>query len=202
MAGHEWAARGRRAVAAAADAPLASDADSDQALMARGDAESFIFLYRRHLAAIYRYAYGRLGNRQDAEDLTALTFERAWTHRGRYRATGSVRGWLFAIAHRAVVDQRRRGRADPASVEALAAVLVDPGAGPEAAAISAEERLQALRLLAELRPEQRDILGLRFFAGLRYDEIADIVGKRTPAVKMLAYRALDALRGRYPHDQS
>jgi len=118
---------GRRAGVAAGPA---GDAAADEALAARGDAAGFILLYRRHLPAIYRYAYAHLGNRQDAEDLAALTFERAWAQRRRYRAAGPYRGWLFGIAHRAVVDQWRRGRPATTPVEALAGVLPDPAAGP------------------------------------------------------------------------
>jgi len=198
MAGREWFVPGRGPRALPPDVAAAggeiADEVSDEALIARGDADGFVLLYRRHLPAIYRYAYARLGNRQDAEDLAALTFERAWARRGHYRATGPFRGWLFGIAHRAVVDRRRRDRPVPTPVEALAEALPDPAAGPEAAAISAEERALVGRIMAGLRPAQREILALRFFAGLPYDEIAGIVGKRTPAVKMLAYRALTALQ--------
>jgi RNA polymerase sigma factor (sigma-70 family) len=169
MAGRDWAARRRRPAPATPDAGLARDADTDDALLARGDAAGFITLYRRHLPAVYRYAYARLGNRQDAEDLAALTFERAWAQRGRYDASGPYRGWLFGIAHHAVVDQWRQGRPDTTPVEALAGVLPDPAAGPEAAALTAEERALAAQLLAALRPAQREILALRFFAGLPYD---------------------------------
>ncbi len=138
MAGRERTALGRCSWAVPAENGTTGDAATDEALAARGDADSFIALYRCHLPAIYRYAYAHLGNRQDAEDLAALTFERAWAQRRHYRATGPFRGWLFGIAHRAVVDRRRRDRPVSAPVEALAEALPDPAAGPEAAAISAE----------------------------------------------------------------
>ncbi len=201
MAGHEFPALGRGPRTAPAATGSAGDAAADEALAARGDAAGFILLYQRHLPAIYRYAYAHLGNRQDAEDLAALTFERAWAQRQHYRASGPYRGWLFGIAHRAVVDRRRHGRPAPAPVEALAEVLPDPAAGPEEAALTAEERALVGRFLADLGPVQREILALRFFAGLPYDAIAGIIGRRTPAVKMLAYRALATLRRRFPDDQ-
>ncbi len=190
----------QRAAAAVAPATGLDDA-SDEDLAGRGDAEGFKWLYRRHLPAVYRYAYARTGNRQDAEDLTALVFERAWANLPHYRATGPFRGWLFTIARRAAIDRRRRHRPDTVPVEALAEVLPDSAGGPEAAALTAEELRQILRLLDELRPEQRDVLGLRFFAGLQYAEIARVVGKREPAVKMLAYRALDTLRRRFDDER-
>src|SRR5690348_7351843 len=81
-------------------------AHSDEALAARGDAASFTTLYRRHLRPVYSYLYARLGNMQEAEDVTSLTFERAWSSLKSYRqrSTGSFRGWLFTIAHRALAD--------------------------------------------------------------------------------------------------
>jgi RNA polymerase sigma factor (sigma-70 family) len=175
---------------------------SDEALAARRDVDGFMLLYQRHLSAVYRYAYARLGNRQDAEDLASLVFERAWGDLGRYRARGTFRAWLFAIAHRAVVDTRRRQRPPTVAVEGLTDLLVDPIPGPEPSALGAEERRTLERLLSTLRPEQRDVLSLRFFADLRYDEIAVVLGKREPAVKMVAYRALEALRRRYDDGHS
>src|SRR5437762_4442240 len=82
--------------------------ESDEALAVRGDAESFIRLYHRHLPAVYRYLLARLGQQQDAEDVTALVFERAWTGLKRYRPCGSFRGWLFTIAGRALADHYRQ----------------------------------------------------------------------------------------------
>ena len=183
---------------ATAEPLVEGGAAGDEALAARGDADAFIQLYRRHLPAVYRYAYARTGNRQDAEDVTALAFERAWAALPRYRATGSFRGWLFTIAQRALADHRRRRRPETVPVEALAEVLPDPASGPEGAALAAEELRLALHLLGGLGRAQQKVLALRFFASLRYDEIATVLGMREPAVKMLAYRALDALRRRYP----
>ena len=171
----------------------AREATDDAVRAARGDVDAFIRLYRAYLPAVYRYAYARLGNAQDAEDVTALVFERAWTSIPRYRPTGSFRGWLFTIAHRAVADQYRQ--AQPAfSVEMLAESLRDPAAGPEEQGLVAAELQQLLAIVAALRPVQQQVLALRFLADLPYDAIARLVGKREATVKMIAYRALTELR--------
>ncbi len=194
------AALQQRAAAAVAPATGLDDA-SDEDLAGRGDAEGFKRLYRRHLPAVYRYAYARTGNRQDAEDLTALVFERAWANLPHYRATGPFRGWLFTIARRAAIDRSPPSPPGHRAGRGAGRGAARPGRRPEAAALTAEELRQILRLVDELRPEQRDVLGLRFFAGLQYAEIARVVGKREPAVKMLAYRALDTLRRRFDDEQ-
>ncbi len=62
---------------------------SDEALAARGDAASFTLLYRRHLRHVYSYLYARLGNTQEAEDVTSLAFERAWAGLKGYRHTSA-----------------------------------------------------------------------------------------------------------------
>lgn len=173
---------------------------SDEALAARGDAESFMVLYRRHLPAVYRYAYARTGNRQDAENVTAVAFEQAWASLGRYRPVGSFRGWLFTVARRALADHRRRGGPARDIGEALPDELFDASAGPEEATLLAEDLRRLLRIMAELSKEQQELIALRVLGGLRFDEIARIVGKREPAVKMSIYRALDAIRRRY-HDE-
>src|SRR5438034_5726109 len=90
---------------------------SDEALAARGDADSFIQLYRKHLRPVYGYLYARLGSREEAEDMTALVFERALASIGSYRPTGSFAGWLFTIAHRALADYYRQRRPQHVQVE-------------------------------------------------------------------------------------
>ena len=180
----------------------APDRDNDAVRAARGDVDAFIRLYHANLPAVYRYTYAHLGQRQDAEDATALVFERAWASITRYRPTGSFRGWFFTIAHRVVADHYRQVAQPAISVDALAETLRDPGAGPEEQGLVAAEIQRLLAIIAELRPAQHQVIALRFLADLPYDEIARLVGKHEAAVKMLAYRALMDLRRRLDDAQS
>jgi RNA polymerase sigma-70 factor (ECF subfamily) len=173
----------------------AAEAD-DAALAARGEGDGFIRLYRRYLPAVFRYVFVRVGNRQDAEDVTAQVFERAWAGIGRYRDTGSFSGWLFTIAHRAVVDHFRQRRPPAVPLDTLAEALHDTAAGPEERGLITEEVLHLLTMLAALGPDQQQVIALRFMADLPYAEIGRIMGKREAAVKMLAYRALEDIRRR------
>lgn len=173
-------------------------AENDEALAVRGDADSFVSLYRKHLRPVYNYLYARLGSREAAEDVTSVTFERAWSSIHRYRSVSSFRGWLFTIAHRALADHYRSRQAPPSvPMDTLADVLLDPTLGPEERALLAEQVRQVLRIVATLRPEQQEVIGLRFMAELRYSEIAQVLGKGEAAVKMIAYRALEEIRRRY-----
>jgi RNA polymerase sigma factor (sigma-70 family) len=173
------------------------DIDTDESLAVRGDVDSFVVLYRRHLRSVYGYLYARLGNRQEAEDVTTLVFERAWTALRRYRPSGSFKSWLFTIARRALADHYRQRKPRPVVVEEVEETLLDPAAGPEEAALASEQLRQVLEIIEGLGREQQEVIALRFMAELRYGEIARITGKREAAVKMIAYRALEEIRRRY-----
>lgn len=173
--------------------------ESDETLAARGSVDDFIALYRRYLGPVYRYLYARLGgDRQEAEDVTSTVFERAWTSIRSYKPVGSFRGWLFTIASRALADHYRGGRRSrTVQVDTLQESLLDPASGPEESALVSEQVRGVLRVIAALGDEQREVITLRFMAGLRYSEIAAVMKKREAAVKMVAYRALEEIRRRY-----
>ena len=173
------------------------DGESDEVLAARGDAESFVKLYRRHLRPVYSYLYARVADVQEAEDLTSLAFERALGAFKNYHPTGSFKGWLFTIAHRTLIDHYRARKPLTIPVEDFAATLIDPSEGPEEMALASDEVKQVLAIVAGLSQEQQDVIALRFMAELPYAEIVRIVNKREAAVKMTAYRALEEIRQRY-----
>ncbi len=168
--------------------------ENDEALAVRGDADSFTRLYRVHVRVVYRYLLARLGNGQDAEDVTAQVFERAWTSLSRYAPSGSFKSWLFTIAQRALIDHYRHHPPRALSVDSLVEVLLDPAAGPEDGALASEQVRQVFQIITSLNDEQQEVIRLRFLAELRYDEIAQLTGKRLSAVKMSAYRALEEIR--------
>jgi RNA polymerase sigma-70 factor (ECF subfamily) len=175
-------------------------AESDETLAARGSVEDFICLYRNYLGPVYRYLYARLGSeRQDAEDVTSVVFERAWASKRSYKPVGSFRGWLFTIASRALADHYRGAgrKSRPVRVDDVQESLFDPAIGPEESALLSEQVQGVLRVITALGDEQREVITLRFMAGLRYGEIASVMKKREPAVKMIAYRALEEIRRRY-----
>jgi RNA polymerase sigma-70 factor (ECF subfamily) len=188
----------------ATEAPVL-DLVPDDDLARRGDADSFAVLYQRHLPAVFRYVSGRTAARHEAEDLTSEVFRRAWTGRRTYRGHGSFRAWIFAIVHRTLADHRRRDRSTSSSSfsssssgleQEAAECIPDSGALPEEHVIDDERARQVQQLLRELSPQQQEVLRLRFAAELTYAEIASVLGKREDAVKKIAYRALETLRGR------
>jgi RNA polymerase sigma-70 factor (ECF subfamily) len=170
----------------------APEETSDEAIVARAlhDRQAFGLLYDRYVDPVYRYCYGRLGSREEAEDATSLIFARALaalpTHRG-----GSFRSWLFAIAHNVVLNARR----DAPRHHQLAIVveLADPGPRPDEMAEAAERRRSVSEALALLPEEQRRIVELRL-AGLTGPEVAAALGRSHDSVRTTQRRALARLR--------
>lgn len=160
------------------------------ALPATPDAvSSFEALYRACGADVYAYVASLLRDRAAAEDVTALAFERALRKRRSFdRARGSERAWLFGIARNAALDElRRRSRA--------AALMTDPP-GEEVIADEPDgERRAAVRAaLATLAPRDRELIALRFHAGLSNAELAKVLGVGEPAAAMRLHRAVTKLR--------
>jgi RNA polymerase sigma-70 factor (ECF subfamily) len=138
----------------------------------------------------------RLGG-SDVDDLVGET----WLHvaRGLSRFSGdeaSFRSWVFMIAHHRIVDERRRFSRRP--VEHVDETVLDE-AGPTARSAESEavERIDDIalqRILDRLRPDQREVIVLRFVADFGVTEIARIVGKTPGAVRALQRRALKRLK--------
>jgi RNA polymerase sigma-70 factor (ECF subfamily) len=150
-------------------------------------------LYQRYARPVYRYAYSRTGNQQDAEDLTEQVFMDALEGLGRYEERGQEAAWLFTIARRRVADFHRR-RSEHLPFDETLDTPVEQ-LRPEVE-VSRRERLAHLdRLLASLDDEQQELLRLRFAADLTYAEIGQVIDKSEAAVKMAMSRLLTRLRG-------
>jgi RNA polymerase sigma factor (sigma-70 family) len=156
------------------------------------DRVTFEALYREHRDAVYGYVAGLLGDRQSAEDVTALAFERAYRKRDTYRPSrGTPRVWLFGIARNAALDElRRRKRQAP-----LVAELPDPAAPDPAADADAVARRQTVAAaMRELAPREREIIALKFAGGLTNAELAGVLGVSESNAGTLLHRAITKLR--------
>ncbi|HST90447.1 MAG TPA: sigma-70 family RNA polymerase sigma factor [Ktedonobacterales bacterium] len=163
----------------------------------RRDAEAFGALYDRYFDRVYRYARLRVGNAADAEDVAAAVFLSAWRAIDRFspKHDASFAGWLFRLAHNAVVDRYRRARDDVSlDAEAPRSEEVTLLANPESLL---EWRLTVDELrhaLAQLTEGQREVVLLRFVEGLSAREVGDILGKQEGTVRGMQFRAIEALR--------
>lgn len=166
----------------------------EEALVAaavRGDEAAFAELYDRHYDRVYRHVYYRVGRSQDAEDLTQQVFLQAWRAVGRYRQTGSsFAAWLLAIAHNAIMSFFRRNKVAFSLEHDLAAGREDGSRQHEAHA----ERERVRQAIRRLKPDQQQVVTMRFLEDLPYGDVASALGKSEVNVRVIQHRALQDLR--------
>jgi RNA polymerase sigma factor (sigma-70 family) len=157
----------------------------------------FEALYRAARDDVYAYVATLLRDRSAAEDVTAAAFERAYRKQRTYKASrGSERAWLFGIARNAALDElRRRKRA-----AALAAEPADLDAAPPEDAAETAVRRAAVRVaLARIGARERELIALKFHAGLDNSEIAAVLGVSVSNAGTQLHRAMTKLREAVEH---
>jgi RNA polymerase sigma-70 factor (ECF subfamily) len=180
----DWRLRRSSGVEQVIAAPM-SEAPSD------ADAE-FDALYRDARDDVFAYAAGLLRDRSAAEDVTALAFERAYRKRRRFNPErGSRRAWLFGIARNAALDELRRRK--------RSAELVGDAADPDAPAPDEEaevalRRAALRRAMAMLDPRERELVALKFFAGLSNGEVGEVIGVSESNAGTKLHRVVEKLR--------
>lgn len=158
-------------------------------------------IYDRYEARIYSYIYRRTGNESLAEDLTAQVFlkmleairnDKGWR--------SSFSGWLYRIAHNAVIDYyRQRDRQQQVSLEDTLTTT----ASDHNPVVMAEASLDAERLrsaISRLTDEQAEVVTLRFLEGYSIGEVALMLDKTEGSIKALQYRAVTTLRQLLQHE--
>jgi RNA polymerase sigma factor (sigma-70 family) len=157
----------------------------------------FEALYRAARDDVYAYVATLLRDRAAAEDVTAAAFERAYRKQRLFSASrGSERAWLFGIARNAALDELRRRKraaaltAEPADVHA---------ALPEDDAELALRRTAVRAALATLDPRERELVALKFHAGLSNAELATVLGVSVSNAGTQLHRAMTKLREAVEH---
>ncbi len=165
-------------------------------LAQQGDTTSFGELYEQFFDRIYRYVSFKTGSASEAEDITGEVFVRMLESIHKFKWQGHpFSSWLFRIAHNLVVDHfRKNGKRSIVSLEnttihvEAAAVDIDGHIDTE---LSMGEVRKAMVGLTEL---QKEVISLRFAAGLSVAETAEAIGKKENAVKALQHAGLKKLR--------
>jgi RNA polymerase sigma-70 factor (ECF subfamily) len=151
---------------------------------------TFEALYRETVDDLFAYVATLVRDRGAAEEVVASSVERAYRRLGTYDPRrGTLRQWLFGIARHAALDELRRRR----RTAALAADPADPAtAGDDH---GDPVRRAAVRVaLAALEPRDRELIALKFFAGLDNSEIAGVLGISASNAGTRVHRAVQRLR--------
>jgi RNA polymerase sigma-70 factor, ECF subfamily len=166
-----------------------------------GDHDALGELYDRFRDRVARFATGRLGDPEKAEDVTSETFEAMLRNLRGYRPGTDFEAWLFTIAHRRVADHfRRQSRRRELRLDEAAGppggdgVAVGVALGPEEAVLAAERRAEVALAFRRLRPDQQEVLALRVLGGLSAAQVGEVLGKSEGAVRVAQHRALLDLR--------
>ena len=152
-------------------------------------------LYAEELPRVYNFFRYRVGDRAEVEDLTSITFVKAWRARHRFRRDlGAFSTWLFAIARNVATDHYRGAR-NHAPLEEAAHVTAGPTPEDEAEARSNFERLSAL--LERLPARERELVALKYGAGLTNRAIARATGLSESNVGTILHRTVETLRAEW-----
>lgn len=159
-----------------------------------GDERALSELYQTYFPRVYRYILARTGSPHDAEDLAEEVFMRVLEAIERFQhREAPFSAWLFRIAHNAVISQRRKESARGKSGPLLEGIPVST-AGPDELV---EQRLilnEVMEAARKLPEAQRQVITLRFTAGLSVAETALAMGKGEGNVKVIQHKAIAKLR--------
>ena len=159
------------------------------------DTSAFAALYDHYFSRIYNYIRYRVQDTEVTDDLTAQVFERALVNIGRYNAEKApFAAWLFTIARNTTNDYLRGERRRRwLSLDALSHRASNE---PQPSEIVADDEVrdQLLLAVASLSSRERDLIGLKFAAGLTNRRIAEMTGLREGNVAIILYRAMRRLR--------
>ncbi|HSI20967.1 MAG TPA: sigma-70 family RNA polymerase sigma factor [Verrucomicrobiae bacterium] len=162
-----------------------------------GDQQAFGVLYEAHVEAMYAYFFYRVQERELAEDLVSQLFMRALSRIKQYKGEkGSFKGWLYRLARNILIDHYRSHK----KVSSLEEAEQVAGKDDVAKAASTRHQLAAVEAYLQKLPDaQRDMVYMRLWDELSYEEIAELTGKSIGSCKMILSRTLRTVRHDLAH---
>jgi RNA polymerase sigma-70 factor (ECF subfamily) len=166
-------------------ASYSSDEEAELVRLAKArSSEAWSRLYDQNQHLLFRYAYARLGDREEAADVAAQVFLEALNAIDRFAYRGRpLLAWLYGIAHNLVAQRQRQRARSPQATQIEGA---DSELGLDA--------LELREAIERLTPDQRDIIVLRFIVGMSTTEIGRLLGKKVATVYSIQVRAIASLK--------
>lgn len=160
---------------------------------AAGDAGAFRLLFERFYAELFRFAYSRVERREDALDILQEVFIDLWIalRKGGFAYSSEIkfRGFLYTIIRRKLArTYHAKSRSSYVSIEESEGALSYKQEG------EAGEIAIVMKAVRKLPAEDREVISLRYFSGLQFQEIAELLNKGESAVKVRHHRALEKLK--------
>jgi RNA polymerase sigma-70 factor (ECF subfamily) len=168
--------------------------DEEEIIQAtREDKTMFVHLYRRYVKDVYRYAFSRLNNPQEAEDITSQTFLTALQSFDQFRGDGCFGAYLIGITRRLIARSFRHK--ENGWVDEISQLEISKSQSEE----QITQKLNLDQVIGELAsiPEKRaEAIRLYYFAGLQMKEVAKVMRKSEMAIRMLVHRGIIDLQKR------
>lgn len=177
--------------------------ETDSGLLERlkeGDTGAFDALFDKHRRGVFSYVMGMVGDRGLAEDIVQDCFLELVRNLERIKPEQGAGGWLYRVARNRAIDQLRTRRRGIGKVgtdfpdASPAAEQVDSGPTPLEEAVARERAIGVREALEMLPPKERDLLLLRFFGDLKFNEIARLRRRPLGTVLWQATRSLEKIR--------
>lgn len=162
----------------------------------KGEQQAFAELVEAYQTSVFNLTYRMLGNRGEAEDAAQEAFLRAYQHLKRYDPTRPFKTWLLSIASNYCIDRLRKRRLTWLSIDEPLPphpALNSDEPNPERAAVLNEREQAMQNLLAELAPDYRAAVVLKYWYDMSYVEIAETLDTTESAIKSRLYRARQML---------
>ena len=178
----------------------ADEPEPDAVLVARfkrGETEAFDRIVMRYRRDIYRISYRMTGSPEDADDVAQETFVRAYGALGRFRGDSALKTWLVRIALNLSINAGRLATARRSEERAVESVDEDRLARPpgsEDRLLRNEQAQEVRRAVLRLPPRQKQVVILRMYEEMRFQEIADLLESPIGTVKANFFHAVQNLR--------
>ena len=160
----------------------------------RGDADAFEQLVAAYRDQVFRLALRMCGNEADADEVAQEAFLSAWKALPNFRGDSQFSTWLYQLTSHAAIDLMRREKRQIAAEDITEVSAPDPAPGPQQQAEQSETRQAVRDAMAQLSPEYRQIVVLRFLQELSYEEIGTVLKLPPGTVKSRLNRAKAQLK--------